>query len=294
MHHSRLTRAGLVFYGILCLVFLYLPLIAVSFASVAGSRYLSFPLRSYGIQWYVDAYNSSTVAELFATSLKIAIAVTIISVVIGFFGALAFARYRWRLRQTFQKFALLPIFFPQPVLGLALLLWFNALGILPTWKTAIVAHLVWITPIVTLIIAIRAYNFDPELEEAARDMGADVWQILSYITLPLLWPGIVTAGLFAFLLSWGNFPLSLYTTGADVTLPEWLYAKMASGYTPLVPVLGTISAVGSAIVLIAAILVARWYMRRRSVSRAPEKDPDGSSVIDSTPRTTIRRRTNNA
>ena len=58
---------------------------------------------------------------------------------------------------------------------------------------------------------------------------------------PLLMPGIVSAGLFAFLLSWGNFPLSLFTTGADQTVPEWLYAKMVSGYTPMVPTLGTLT-----------------------------------------------------
>jgi spermidine/putrescine transport system permease protein len=70
-------------------------------------------------------------------------------------------------------------------------------------------------------------------------------------------PGLVSAGLFAFLLSWGNFPLSLFTTGADSTLPEWLYAKMVSGYSPLVPTLGVMSVVGSFVLIIAAFAVAR-------------------------------------
>ncbi|WP_246804679.1 ABC transporter permease [Desulfosarcina cetonica] len=125
-------------------------------------------------------------------------------------------------------------------------MWFNALGIIPSWHTAIVAHLVWITPIVTLIIAIRAYGFDPSLEDAARDMGCNTWQIMREVTVPLLMPAVNSAGLFAFLLSWGNFPLSLFTTGADSTLPEWLYAKMVSGYSPLVPTLGVLSVAASA------------------------------------------------
>ena len=66
-----------------------------------------------------------------------------------------------------------------------------------------------------------------------RATWASTLTILREITLPLLMPGIISAGLFAFLLSWGNFPLSLFTTGADSTLPEWLYAKMVSGYSPL-------------------------------------------------------------
>ena len=109
---------------------------------------------------------------------------------------------------------------------------------MPSWKTAVVAHLVWISPIATLIIAIRAYSFDPALEEAARDMGASTFHDPAGHHLPLLMPGVLSAGLFSFLLSWGNFPLSLFTTGADSTLPEWLYAKMVSGYSPLVPTLG--------------------------------------------------------
>ena len=149
-------------------------------------------------------------------------------------------------------------------------MWFNSVGIIPTWKTAIVAHLVWIAPIATLIVAIRAYNFDPALEEAARDMGADAWTILREITLPLLMPGVVSAGLFAFLLSWGNFPLSLFTTGADSTLPEWLYAKMVSGYSPLVPTLGVMSVVGSFLLILLAFSL-NWMVQSIRASTASEK-----------------------
>ena len=249
MRHSNLTKAMFALYGIVTLAFLYLPIAAVTFASFSKARYLSFPVKRYTTDWYADAIESSTVASLVSTSLKVAITVTILSMILGFFGALAFARYQWRFRRLFQKFILLPIFFPQTVLGLAILMWLNAVGIIPSWKTAIIAHLVWIAPIATLIIAIRAYSFDPALEEAARDMGASSWQIMREVTLPLLWPGVVSAGLFTFLLSWGNFPLSLFTTGADLTLPEWLYAKMVSGYSPLVPSVGTLTVLGSLIII---------------------------------------------
>ncbi|MEL6210861.1 MAG: ABC transporter permease subunit, partial [Pseudomonadota bacterium] len=195
------------------------------------------------------------------TSLKVAGIVTVVSMVVGFFGALAFARYSWRFRKTYQKLILLPIFFPQTVLGLALLMWFNAVGIIPSWHTAVVAHLVWIAPIATLIIAIRAYTFDPALEEAARDMGCSTWAVMREVTIPLLMPGVISAGLFAFLLSWGNFPLSLFTTGADSTLPEWLYAKMVSGYSPLVPTVGILTVLASFALLLIGIAIP-WVLRR--------------------------------
>jgi spermidine/putrescine transport system permease protein len=150
------------------------------------------------------------------------------------------------------------------------LMWFNSVGVIPSWKTAVVAHLVWIAPIATLIVSIRAYSFDPALEEAARDMGAGTWTILREITLPLLMPGLISAGLFAFLLSWGNFPLSLFTTGADSTLPEWLYAKMVSGYSPLVPTLGVMSVVGSFLLILLALTFS-WLIRVNRESRTTQK-----------------------
>ena len=272
MEPSRSTKIVLYGYGILAIVFLYLPLVSVGFASVSKARYLSFPIKTYATRWYGKALESSTVGDLLATSLSIAAIVTIVSMVVGFFGALAFARYQWPFRSLFQKFILLPIFFPQTVLGLALLMWFNAIGVIPSWKTAVVAHLVWISPIATLVIAIRAYSFDPSLEEAARDMGASTWQILREVTFPLLLPGVVSAGLFAFLLSWGNFPLSLFTTGADSTLPEWLYAKMVSGYSPLVPTLGMLSVFASVVVLVVALLLPRMVRMARDVKAAQTEE----------------------
>lgn len=269
MQASRSTRIALLVYGILTIAFLYLPLVSVGFASISKARYLSFPIKTYSTKWYGKALESESIQDLILTSLSVALIVTLISMVVGFFGALAFARYHWRYRTLFQKIILLPIFFPQMVLGLALLMWFNSVGIIPTWKTAVVAHLVWIAPIATLIIAIRAYSFDPALEEAARDMGADTFTILREVTLPLLMPGIVSAGLFAFLLSWGNFPLSLFTTGADLTLPEWLYAKMVSGYSPLVPTLGILSVVGSFLLIMLAVAIS-WLVRSIKASRASQ------------------------
>lgn len=262
MHPSRAGRLGLYFYGILILAVLYLPLVAIGFASVSTARYLSFPIRQYTTQWYAQALESGTVSDLLWISLQVALIVTVISMVLGFFGALAFARFQWRFRGLFQKAILLPIFFPQTVLGLALLIWFSAIGVTPSWKTAVVAHLVWIAPITTLIIAIRAYGFDPALEEAARDMGASTLTVMREVTLPLLMPGIVSAGLFAFLLSWGNFPLSLFTSGVDATLPKWLYSRMVSGFTPQIPALGVLSVAGSTVLVMAGLILVRWLRRR--------------------------------
>ena len=248
---SKRWRAALLWAWVLSVVtFMYLPTLSLLLASSTSSRYFIFPITRWGLDWWQKTFNSFEIHTLFKTSVSIALLVTVIAVVIAFFGALAFARYDWKGRSLYQKIGLLPIFFPQSVLGLALLLWFNAIGLPLSWKTAVFAHLVWIVPVVTLVISIQVYSFDPALEEAAFDLGATRWQVMKEVTLPVLFPGIFSGCLFAFLLSWGNFPLSLFTTGADTTVPEYLYAKMVAGYTPGVPVLGTVSTITAAILLL--------------------------------------------
>lgn len=265
---QKMTRRAIILWTSIVIVFLYVPMVAVVLASFSKQRYFKFPIPSWTDKWYQKAFSSLSVRELLWTSLSVAALVTVISVVLAFMGALAFARYDWKGRKLYQKLILLPIFFPQAVLGLAMLLWFSALGITTSWHTAVFAHLVWITPIVILIMSIQVYSFDPALEEAAYDLGATRWQVLTEVTLPILSPGIISGAIFAFLLSWGNFPLSLFTTGADSTIPEWLYAKMVSGYTPMVPTLGALTLFSAAIFLLIAYLV--WLVigaRRRRMER---------------------------
>ncbi len=260
---SRRWRGALLWaWAIAVVVFMYMPALSLLLASSTSSRYFIFPITRWGFDWWRKTFDSIEIHILFQTSISIALLVTVIAVTIAFFGALAFARYEWKGRPIYQKIVLLPIFFPQSVLGLALLLWFNAIGLDLSWKSAVFAHLVWIVPVVTLVISIQVYSFDPALEEAAFDLGATRWQVLREVTLPVLFPGLFSGALFAFLLSWGNFPLSLFTTGADTTIPEYLYSKMVAGYTPGVPVLGTLNT------LIAAVLFLGGYglivLRRRT------------------------------
>lgn len=262
---SRLTHRLIVLWTACVIAFLYVPMVAVILASFSKKRYFQFPIQRWSAQWYEKALESLSVRDLIWTSLTVAVLVTIFSVLLAFFGALAFARYDWKGRKLYQRLILLPIFFPQAVLGLALLLWFSAIGVITSWQTAVFAHMVWIVPIVILIMSIQVYSFDPALEEAAFDLGATRWQVLKEVTLPVLSPGITSGAIFAFLLSWGNFPLSLFSTGADQTVPEWLYAKMVSGYTPMVPTLGSLTISSAAVLLLLAYLV--WLLLKARTNK---------------------------
>ncbi|OBZ95710.1 spermidine/putrescine ABC transporter permease [Pararhizobium polonicum] len=265
------SRTARFLYGTLAallLLFMYLPMITIALASLSRSKYFKFPIPAWSTHWYGEVFQSLSIRDFFWTSLMIAILVGIMSTVLAFFGALAFARYRWKGRKLYQKLLLLPILFPQAVLGLALLLWFTAIGIEPTWKSAVFAHIVWIAPITTLVIAIPVYGFDPAVEEAAYDLGATRLQVMREITLPLLAPGILSGFVSAFLLSWANFPLSMFSTGADQTIPEWISAKVQSGYTPQVPAVGTLMMLGAALILALGYGAAVWQAHRRRAADA--------------------------
>ena len=140
---------------VLIVALLYVPILSVGLASLANTRYMRFPHRDWSIGAYTDAFSQHETMVLHLASFKVALLVTVFALALATLGAMAFARYDWRGRSIYQKIVVLPIFFPQPVLGLALLLFFSALGIVPSWKTAVFAHLVWIMPIVTLVISIR-------------------------------------------------------------------------------------------------------------------------------------------
>ena len=246
-------------------LFLYIPIFSIGLSSFGNSRYFRVPVKKWSTKWYQETFEANLTADLHITSFYVAGCVAVIAIVLGFFGALAFARYDWKGRLFYQRLIMIPIFFPQAVLGLALLLWYTYVGVLPTWEAAVFAHLVWIAPIVTLVISIQIYGFDVSQEEAAFDLGANRFQVFREVTLPVLAPGLFSGGLFAFLLSWGNFPLSTYTTGADSTVTEWLYTKMGGGYTPMIPTMGTLSAVGAVVIMFGGYMF--FVLRRRQQAR---------------------------
>jgi len=265
---TKKQKIGLGLYATVLLGLFYFPVLCIVLASLSTKRYFAFPYEDFTWKWYEGALSSPQVAQFVGVSLRVAALTTVFSLIIGFFSALAYARYSWRWRKGFQRFVMLPLFFPQSVLGLALLMWFNFLGITPSWWTAVIAHTVWISPITTLIMAIQAYSLDDSLEEAARDMGATRGQILRMITLPLMSKGMVSAACFAVLLSWGNFALSLFTTGADSSLPEWLYARMTSGYQPIVPAVGALSVLAAVIVLVVLFSALSWSAGKQTKAPA--------------------------
>lgn len=247
-------------YILALIFFLHAPALSLLVGSFSADKYFTFPFKELTTKWYVEMFHSGGIRDAVANSVLTAIVIMIPTTVLGFLGALAFARFKWRGRGAYQKFLLLPLFFPQLVLALAQLLLCNFLKINTSWIVAGVAHMVWMLPIVTMVIAIQVYGFDKTMEEAAYDLGASTWQVYKEVTLPVLMLGIVSGALFAFLLSWSNFELSLFLQGTDQMLPVYIFGKMTGGFSPTAPALSATVYIVSA----AALFIPFWWITRSS------------------------------
>jgi len=245
-------------YILSLIVFLQAPAMSLLVSSFSADKYFHFPFEDITARWFIEMFHSGGIRHALGNSLLTAFVTMIPTTVLGFLGALAFARFKWRGRGVYQKFLLLPIFFPQLVLALAQLLMCNYFKINTSWIVAGVSHMVWMLPIVTMVIAIQIYGYDVTMEEAAYDLGASTWQVFKEVTLPVLMLGIVSGALFAFLLSWSDFELSLFLQGTDQMLPVYIYGKMTGGFSPTAPALSATVYIFSA----AALFIPFWFLNK--------------------------------
>jgi spermidine/putrescine transport system permease protein len=263
---KKLTDLGLVGSIIVVLVFFYLPILTLVAFSFQEGRYLVLPFDGLTLKWYAELWNHREFATALGGSFFIAVLVTVLSTALGTCGAVVWMRYMFAGKRVFQILTALPLVFPQLLLGFILLNWFSFLGnqfdFSMNLVTAVLGQVVYITPFVMVIACVQLNFFDDQLEDAARDCGATQFQVLREVTLPLLWPGIFAAAIFAFLLSWGNFYLTYALSGTDRTLPIFVYNGIAVGSSPAYPALATVTfAVGLTLAYTAE------FFRKRAAKR---------------------------
>lgn len=238
-------------YGYVSLVALFFmtPLLTLVIASFYDGRFLSLVDYEFTLHWYKVALASGSIRSAFNTTLQIALPVTVLSTIIGTAGAIAYTRHSFPYQEKFKLLALLPIFFPLLLLGLGMSLWVNVVnlgyGVLPS----IIGELVWISPIVMFVVSITALGVDPNIEDAAKDLGADSITLYKDIVLPLISDGVISGAIFAFVLAWNNYYIVSYLSGAQSTITTWIHGKMTQGFTPTVP------AVASLIFYVSLLLV---------------------------------------
>ena len=247
-------------------VFLYAPILTLVAFSFNDSR-RNIVWRGFTWKYYEKAWNNESLIEAFTNSLSIAFFSTVISTILGTMVAVMLWRFRFPFKGTYEGAMALPIVIPEICMGIAMLVFFARVG----WPTGlpwplnlsaiIIAHISFSFPFVAVVVRARLVNFNRELEEAGKDLGASEWQIFRDILLPYLRPGIVAGALLAFTLSLDDFVITFFTSGPDtITFPVKVYSMVRFSVTP------EVNAASTVLILITVVLtsVALWVQNRNS------------------------------
>ncbi|MDC0948277.1 ABC transporter permease [Gammaproteobacteria bacterium] len=264
LEYSRRTWMRLTL--VLTFIFLYAPIITLIIFSFNDSR-RNIVWRGFTFKYYEKAWNNSGLVEAFANSLTIALISTIVSVILGSIAAVWLWRFRFPFKGAVEGAMALPIVIPEICMGVAMMAFFNRVGY-PTgmiWPfnlgAIIIAHISFSFPFVTMVVRSRLANFNREEEDAARDLGANEWQIFRDILLPFMRPGVIAGALLAFTLSLDDFVITFFTSGPDtVTFPIKIYSMVRFSVTPEINAASTILIV----LTLALTTFALWYQNRSS------------------------------
>lgn len=246
-------------YFWLLLGMLYLPIIILFVFSLNANTTLSFPLKGFTLDWYERLLETPALLTAVKNSLIVAVASSVAATVLGTMLAILLSRFNFRGRGVLTGLAVMPLIVPYIVLAVSLLVLFTALGIERSLLTVGVAHAVVAVPYATLIVLVRLVAAEPQLEEAAMDLGATYPGTLRLVVLPMAAPAIASAWITAFTVSFDEFALALFLAGREQTFPVYLIGQLRFATT--LPVL-----IATAVLLMAGtltlILVADRIRRR--------------------------------
>lgn len=241
-------------------VYLFVPLVLMVVMGFKDSKFIGFPIKAWTIQWYLGVFQSAEVIDVFLYSMTIAIASTVLSLIIGTWIALLLGPNRFAGRAILFALTCLPAVIPGIISAIALRIYARLLEIEPGMLAIILGHAVHNVPFVALVVMARLSTLPKSQLEAARDLGADSAVTFARITLPYLRPALIGAAVFCMLLSFDDFVRSFFLGGYEPTLPVLIFAKLRSGMSPEINAISTIALVLTAIV---GLWAERWTRRMK-------------------------------
>ena len=247
-------------FGGLVLLYLFLPIFVIilySFNRPEGK--FNFVWKSFSLAAWRDPFKYAPLVDAMKLSLKVASISTLVATVFGSLIALALCRYKFRGSTGIGLLLVLPLTTPEVVLGSSLLSLFLDLNWRMGFTTIVIAHIMFSVSYVALTVRARIRGFDWTLEEAAMDLGAPPLRVVMKVTLPLIAPGIVAAGMLSFALSLDDFIITLFNSGSEVTYPLYVYGARRAAFPPQINVLATTILVVSLLLLGITVL---WQQRR--------------------------------
>ncbi|WP_255579721.1 ABC transporter permease [Cryobacterium sp. PAMC25264] len=238
-------------YSTLALIFLMIPIVYTFVFSFNDSLKSNITWRGFTFDKWLNvcAVQNGAVCEAFGNSLIIGVVATVIATTLGTMIAIALVRYRFRFRAGTSLLLFLPMATPEVVLGAGLAAQFLSLGVPKDMLTIILAHTMFCISFVVVTVKARVAGLDPALEEAGRDLYGSPAQVFARITFPLLLPGILAAALLSFALSFDDFIITNFNSGAVTTFPKYIYISASRG----IPAEANV--IASAVFILALVIV---------------------------------------
>ena len=260
MVESRATRILLRLGAGATLAFIYLPLVLVAVYAFNESVTQRWPIDDFSTKWFSVAWNNPAVRDALWLSVQAAAGATGVAIVLGTLLSLAMSRFSFFGRDTITLLVILPIALPGIVTGLALQTTYSTVGVSYGLLTIVIGHATFCIVVVFNNAVARMRRLHGDLEEASKDLGADSWQTFRHVTFPQLRTALLAGGLLAFALSFDEVIVTTFTSGAEQTLPIWIFTNLARPQQ-----LPIINVVAVAVILLSVIPV--WIAQRLTRER---------------------------
>jgi spermidine/putrescine transport system permease protein len=222
--------------------------------SFNDSKY-SVDWKGFTLHWYARLFERPDILAGLKQSVLIGLLSTAASTLLGTLFALGLARHRFAGKTLLESLIYVPVVTPEIVVGISLLLLFGLLGVQLGLSTILIAHIAFNISFVVIVVRARLEGMDRSLEEASMMLGADEWTTFWRVTVPQLWPGILSGALLAFTMSFDDYVITSLVSGpGNSTLPVVVYTMVRKGVEP------TINAISTLILLVTAALI--WAAER--------------------------------
>ena len=236
---KKKTSVGSKIILTLTMLFFYLPILYIIIFSFNDSRSLT-KFGGFSLRWYEKMFADSTMMEAVLYTVIIAVIATVVATVVGTITAIGLSKSRKVVQKMVERINDLPVMNPDIVTAISLLMFFSVLTVKKGFGTLLLAHIMFCIPYVMLSVTPKLRSLDPNLIDAAMDLGATPFQALTKVIVPQIKPGIVSGALIAFTMSFDDFVISYFTTGNGVNNISILVYTMSKRVTPSINALSTI------------------------------------------------------
>lgn len=256
------TKAHEKIWLFVVMAFFYIPILYVVFFSFNSTKSLS-TFTGFSLEWYRKMFANRTIMESIGYTVACAVIATTVSTVVGTITAIGLSKSRKTLREAINQVNNLPMLNPDIVTAIGFMLFFTSLRIKTGFTTMVLAHIAFCIPYVILSIMPKLRTLDPNLAEAALDLGCTPMQALWKVIIPQIMPGIISGALVAFSMSFDDFVISLFTTGPGVNnISIYVYANVKR-VNPTINALSAIIVYVVTIILIVVNVVPMIKERRK-------------------------------